>query len=281
MRTLISTFIVLVVSAVASAQSSDLPSILVPSDQAKQEASRLGASVVKMLPRFLLNNDAEKQPDSEAVLGIRGNGAFYSFSTKAHSLNNIREIMLAEGEFAVVSSFGLMANLGPYDLNKLTEASEIPALKVLSSYRPPTTEEREEQTKILAAHGRAGIKVSEGWPARLGHSYLLRAISTEKADILVAFTVFRIEKDGSLEMIWKALEQRVPPAKLYLSDVDLRLAIQRIIDENGIFKTVTFDVLDSNVRLAGHTSRREFEVFMKAVDGIRTRSIGGKLDEDK
>jgi hypothetical protein len=125
------------------------------------------------------------------------------------------------------------------------------------------------------------MKVGEGRPAGLGRTYLLRAISPEKADILVAFTIFRIEKDGSLELIWKVLDQRVAPSKLYLSDVDLRLAIERIIDENGIFKTVNLDILDNRIRLTGRTTKREFDIFMRLVDLFRIRGFDSRLEEDK
>ena len=82
MKAIISIFLVFAVSAIIAGQSSDLPQILVPSDYAKLEANRLGAQVFKILPRYLLNKDYEIHKDSESALGVRGNGAFYSFSTK-------------------------------------------------------------------------------------------------------------------------------------------------------------------------------------------------------
>jgi len=282
MKAVISIFLVLAGSAMVSAQSTDLPQILVPSDYSKQEANRLDAQVFKILPRYLPNKNYEAaRNDSEAVLGIRGNGAAYSFSTKTHSFNNIAEILLESGQFQLWSPLSFIADLGSNKLSNITVETEMPVLKFLLFYEPPVTDQEIEQERKIHNRKIGGIQLSESVPAILGRTYLMRSIRPEKADILVAFTVIRAENDGSLEIAWKVLKQFVKPSKLYLSDVDLRLALQRIINDNDIFKTVAFEVKDSEITLTGHTSRREFEIFMAAVAPIRTRQIHSSLVEDK
>lgn len=290
-KAVISILLIVSLSAIVSAQSTDLPQMLVPSDYAREEASRLDVQVFKILPRHLLNKDLESAPrDSDYILGIRGNGAFYSFSTKTHSFNNIAEIYLTAGEpnrtpgeLHLASNFGLMTDLGEYQLSKLTADAKIPALKLLSSYRPAITpQEREQEQKFHADARRAGIHLSTGGlPAILGHTYVVRSVRPEKADILVAYSIIRAEKHGSLEIAWKVLEQFIKPSLLYLSDVDLRRTLQQIIEAEGIFKTVIFEVKDSEIRLTGHTSKREYEIFAEAIRTIRIRQIHGNLVEDK
>lgn len=290
MKPATSILIVFAVSAIVSAQSTDLPQRLVPSDYAQEEAIRLGAQVFKILPRHLLNKEYESaKRDSDYVLGVRGNGAFYSFSTKTHSFNNIAQIYLtagsnrAPGELHLASNYGLLTDLGPYQLDKLTSESEVPALKLLSSYRPALTpEEREQEQRFRSDARRAGIHLSRGGlPAIVGHTYLVRSVHLEKADILVACRIIRTEKDGSIEIAWKVLDQFVKPSKLYLSDVDLRRALRQILDEKGIFKTVAFEVKDNELRLTGHTSRQEYAIFAEAIKPLYIQHIDANLVEDK
>ena len=89
-----------------------------------------------------------------------------------------------------------MTDLGPYQFSKLTADAKIPALKLLSSYRPAITpQEREQEQKFRDDNRRSGIHLSRGGlSAILGHTYLVRSVHLEKADILVAFTIIRVEK---------------------------------------------------------------------------------------
>lgn len=275
MKVVLPVLFTLVIQTVVYGQSTDLPERLVPSDQTTQQANQLNLQAARLLPRFLLKQGIETQSDSESVLGIRGNGAFYSFSTKTHSWNNVPELMLEpSGMLTIVSQSGLMADLGNYPLSDLTAESGIPALKILTSYRPWTTkEEREQEVRTKAELRKSGINVNGSRPAILGHSYVMRAVSPDKADIMVAFRIVKAEKDGSLEIVWKLLNQFIKPSKVYLSDVDLRSAIQKVIDENGIFKTIGFQIKDNKITLNGATTRHEFDLFVRLIEPFRTRGI--------
>ncbi len=169
-----------------------------PSDKDLQQAENEGFEVFRILPR----------ERSDRKSSIQGGGAFYSFTTKSHDYQKISQIMLEE-DYLVTgfagADYGLIADLGSVPLSSVTQTSG--EVSFLYNYRPPTkeTEARIEQHKshnyeTETATYRRRVFYS------IGHSYAVRTIDFERADVLVAFKVHRKDADGSLIIFWKLLE---------------------------------------------------------------------------
>jgi hypothetical protein len=83
---LIGVFVVFLFSMTV-AQKSDLPDVLKPDDASIAEARRLGVNVFKILPRRMFEaKEFNSYKDEENPIGIRGGGAYYSFTTESHSI---------------------------------------------------------------------------------------------------------------------------------------------------------------------------------------------------
>lgn len=98
-----------------------------------------------------------------------------------------------------------MIDLGDRGLSQISE--ETAEAKFLYEYIAPSDEPvaRAEYRK-LQNYEAEGFIYRNSFPAVVGHSYLLRAISFSKADILVALQVIRKDTDGSLIIYWKPLK---------------------------------------------------------------------------
>ncbi|MGI9054995.1 MAG: hypothetical protein ACR2F2_04245 [Pyrinomonadaceae bacterium] len=101
------------------------------------------------------------------------------------------------------------------DLDKIPLANiaiENPAVNSLINYRPPSNE-----PEIRAEQNRAsnyeinGFIYKDSIPAVVGHTYILRSINFNVADIFVAFTIHRKDTDGSLIIYWKIIENFAIP----------------------------------------------------------------------
>jgi hypothetical protein len=58
---------------------------------------------------------------------------------------------------------------------------------------------------------RENIIYKNRFPVTVGHTYVLRAISYDEADTLVAFKVHRKDTDGSLIIFWKPIKNYEKP----------------------------------------------------------------------
>jgi len=200
-----SVIFLLLLASLAFGQNDNLPEILVPSVDAQTEAKRLDAKVFKLLPRGMFEPPTTYYTDTENPIGIRGGGAYYSFSTGLHSYNKIPQIELQRGNLSVGfygANYGTIAYLGRLSFSSI--GSETPELAFLSDYKPPKLE-KEIREEAMSFHDRRvdGLLFKRSVPSVTGHTYLLRAISFNEADILVGFTVLAIADDGSVTIAWK------------------------------------------------------------------------------
>jgi hypothetical protein len=186
-------------------KSTNLEKIILAPDKADlDKALQENTGVFRLLPR-------EKY--DKGLFEIRGGGAYYSFVKTSHSYNDIPQIGLEQNYLSVGfygASYGLIADLGMIPL--ATVSSESEEVLFLANYQPPTIEAdvRMEQVKARQydtekATYRSRVLVS------IGHSYALRAISFDEADVLVAFKIYRKDDDGSLIIFWKLLEKFEKP----------------------------------------------------------------------
>lgn len=181
-----------------SAQIKTLEKNLLAPDQSDYKQVPKGYGIFRLMPR---EKFARK-------FTIEGGGSFYSFSALSHDYQKTAQILL-ERDFLKVGFAG--ADYGFfYDLDKtpLEQISgEIPVVNILQNYKPPTNEAaiRSEQ-KQSSNYEIDGFLYRDKIPAVVDHTYILRAINFERADIYVAFNVHRKDTDGSLIIFWKILQ---------------------------------------------------------------------------
>ncbi len=218
MRYLLFTFlVVLVLSATTFAQTrqqaldkfSELKeqakslekTILLPDKQDIELAEKENFNVFRILPR-------EKYDNSFST--IRGGGAYYSFTKQSHSYNEIPQIELQNNGFSVgFAGFnsGLICDLGEISLAEIGEKTK--GFSFLIDYKPVNNEsEGRIESRRFSAGFNVGVATFKNrFPSVVGHSYFLRAISYDQADVMVAFKVQRKDDDGSLIIFWKLIKQ--------------------------------------------------------------------------
>lgn len=237
-------------STAAFAQDAKLPNVLQPDAESVAAADRSGFGVFKLLPRGMF--DSQSYKDEENPTGIRGGGAYYSFTNRVHSYNKVAQIELQDGNLMVGfagADYGFIRDLGSGKLAEIPLDSEV--LKFLAEYKPPTLHDeiRKEKKKSSNYETDSG-KFSRSVPAVAGHVYALRAISFGDADILVAFQVMSAGKDGSLTIVWKRIKEFEIPKLLYQADETLRAKVEPVLRDPR-FQEVTATIGDDQVTLSG------------------------------
>lgn len=167
------------------------------------QSQKEGFAVFRITPR-------EKY---DRKLRVQGGGSYYSFTTKSHDYQKIAQIGLEQNNLNVGfagADYGFITDLGEISLTDITK--DTAEAIFLANYRPPTNEP-EVRIEQRRAHNyeTGGISYKNRLPAIVGHSYVLRAISFENADVLVAFKIHRRDADGSLIIFWKSLENFEKP----------------------------------------------------------------------
>jgi hypothetical protein len=260
------------------AQSEQLPEILKASTNSEFEARQMGAQVFKLLPRGMFKDLDRSYRDEDNPIGIRGGGAFFSFATGLHSYNKIPQISLLEdGRFSVGfygASYGFFADLGRRGLIDLDSSS--PEANYFLSYKPPQYE-KDFHNEYITVHGRQidELRLYRYLPAISGHAYLLRAISWNESDTVVAFQVLKIDKDGSATIAWKKVADFGKPFQLSMPDEDLQKRVSSTLSEENLVD-VEFTVKNNWLYVRGlDLSLNKLERALK-VRGIRFRGMGGR-----
>jgi hypothetical protein len=233
--------------------SADKPDI----DLAKAQ----NTNVFRILPRETYGNSGS---------AVRGGGAYYSFTRKSHSYDEIPQIGLEQNNLTVGFSganYGYISDLGEVSLNNVT--NELEPVKYLINYKPPTIESlaRTEQKNSNGVQYNE-LKFQRTLAATAGHTYVLRAITYERADVLVAFTINRKDSDGSLIIFWKPIQEFEKTVLLSQTDEDLSEKIRKIFSESG-FNDVTFEVNQGIVTLNGKMERVNEAMKLIGSEGSR------------
>jgi len=171
---------------------------LLPDAKDLEKAQKENFNVVRINPR-------EKY---DRKLLIQGGGSYYSFTKNSHNYQDIAQIGLEQNNLKVGfagADYGFIADLGETPLAEVSK--EILDVSFLAKYKPPLniSEIRIEQRK---AHNYEayGVIYKSRLPAVIGHTYVLRAITFDRADVLIALKVHRKDADGSLIIFWKIIE---------------------------------------------------------------------------
>lgn len=242
-------------SSLVLGQKAEIPTILVPSDYAKSEAARLDAQAFKLLPRDVVT---ETSSDKDSPLGVRGSGAYYSFTTRSHSYDKIPQISLDHGLLSVGfygASYGLMADLGKVSLSGVDR--ELAEVKYLLSYKSPLYEKEVRAEKRDLVDSRQDKLFRRDFPAVAGHTYLLRAISFDEADILVAFTVASISDDGSVNIYWRKIADFEKPIMLSMKDDEMQAIVNEILVEEKI-KNISIVVRNNVLVISGQITADDY-----------------------
>ncbi|MEW6359930.1 MAG: hypothetical protein AB1696_26570 [Planctomycetota bacterium] len=156
------------------------------------------SGLIRLLPREVYEN----------ILTLRGGGAYYSFTRKTHEYGHGSDIELQEGNLNVGfagGDYGLMAEIGDAPLEALS-MNDLP-VKALASHVP---------SRQAAAQARTGLKINDmtfcsSVNAVAEKTYILRSISFDRSDVLVAFRIVRKDADGSVILLWRMLNQFQSP----------------------------------------------------------------------
>jgi len=159
--------------------------------------------VIRLLPRELYDGAGKRR------LAINGGGAYYSFVRKTHEYGQGSDIELDQDQLSVGfagADYGLLLNLGDVSLDQV--ANDHVATRALMDYTPPVKEPevRAEYRKLWKGIELSGFTFTSRVPAKGSNTYVLRSISPERSDILVAFRVVRRDTDGSFILIYEVLK---------------------------------------------------------------------------
>ena len=236
MRSAFLCVLLIVLSSITLAQSEKLPDILEPDAGSEAEAQRMGANVFKLVPREMFPDPSmNAYKDEDNPIGIRGGGSFFSFATGLHSYNKIPQILLEQGILSTGFAgfdFGFLADVGTCDLQDIENS---PQANFFVSYKLPLYERDINIKTIYTTRVDVlGLTLRGYLPARIDHTYLLRAIDWDRADTVVAFKVLKVDKDGSLTIVWKKLADLPKPHFLYMPDDELRQKIEAVIAEENL-----------------------------------------------
>lgn len=274
MRTLFLTILLTALSITAFGQTPDPNDILKPDPAAVAEAERIGANAVKLLPRGMFEYPGT---DADNPLGVRGGGAYYSFTTRSHSYNKIPQIELQQGMLSVGfygASYGMIAQLG--DIKTEDADGSIPELDFLVKYIPSDIESEARAAFRTIADPATNKTFHRSVKAVPGNTYVLRAISYNEADTLVAFTVHSIEDDGSVNLIWRTIADFKKPVLAYFTDEEMREKLTDILKRQD-YRTVQFTVTDNEVTLTGTLLRNSYDSLMIAIGELRPSGIVNNL----
>jgi hypothetical protein len=171
--------------------------------------------LIRLLPRETYDSYANKK----AALTVRGGGAYYSFSRQTHEYGFATDIGFEQGYLQTGfggADYGMLTKLDGARLEDVS--TELPGVIFLAKYSAVANEPeaRIEQRRFATGTTIDGNAYKRRLPVEVGATYLLRSITFEEADVLVAFKVARQDTDGSLILAWK-LMQKYPVPKLALN----------------------------------------------------------------
>jgi hypothetical protein len=165
--------------------------------------------MIRLLPRETYDHGGKR------TLTINGGGAFYSIVLSTHEYGRGSDISLEQGFLSVGGyggfDHGLLLNVGDVPLSQLTPDHLV--VHALLDFKPALKEDdiRREQRALWKGIETGGFTFLSRMPAKVGNTYVLRSISYENSDIVVAVRVTRQDTDGSLILIFKVLKKFPAP----------------------------------------------------------------------
>jgi hypothetical protein len=166
--------------------------------------------LIRLLPREKFDSDANKR----SGMTTRGGGAYYSFSRQTHEYGWAIDIGFEQGYLQTGfggADYGMITKLDGARLEDVS--TELPGAIFLAKYSAVANEPeaRIEQRRFSTGATIDGIAYKRRLPVEIGATYILRSITFEEADVLVAFRIVRQDTDGSLIIAWRMLEKYPTP----------------------------------------------------------------------
>lgn len=166
--------------------------------------------LIRLLPRETFDSYANKK----SGITVRGGGAYYSFSRQTHEYGFAIDIGLEQGYLQTGfggADYGMITKLVGARLEDVS--IELPGAIFLAKYSAVANEPeaRVEQRRFSSGTTIDGVAYKRRIPVEIGATYLLRSITFEQADVLVAFQLVRQDTDGSLIIAWRMLEKYPTP----------------------------------------------------------------------
>lgn len=262
------------------APRTDLTNEILSPDKADLiQAEQENLQVFKLLPRGMFDSENND-------LKMRGGGAYYSFTKKSHSYNKIPQIELQQNNLSVGfygANYGLIADLGNSPLSSVDEKTA--EIILLLNYQP-----RQIRSEVEAEHRNLhqGLKISDTiykkwFPASVGNTYVLRAISFDEADTLVAFKIHREDADGGLIIFWKPLEEFEVPTLLKprpVVDAAAQQAVENALREKGFYE-VTVEATTTEVTLRGTVPKGKLAQMMQTAQEVAKRKVNNQVTEHR
>jgi hypothetical protein len=173
--------------------------------------SQPDTGLIRLLPREKFDSYGE----GKTGLTINGGGAYYSFARLTHEYGQGSDISLQQGHLRVGfagADYGMLIKLDGATFENIS--TELPEARFLTNYKAVGTEPeaRVEQRRFLYGADIIGGFAYQGRvKVEIGATYLLRSISFERSDLLVAVKVVRQDTDGSVILAWKLLQKYSVP----------------------------------------------------------------------
>lgn len=241
--------------------------ILHPDPVDVERASGNNLKVFKILPRGMFDYENN-------AYGLRGGGAYYSFTNSSHSYNRVPQLGLDKGSLLsgfYGANYGLMINIGKVDLSSID--SRTPEVASLETHKPfkhyVDVYDKEKRAAKFILDGR---KYNSYLPAVVGDTYILRAISYDEADSLVAFRIDRIDDNGTAVVWWKLIKEFTPTPLLRYTDAEVSEKVAAIL-KSPAYEGVTFTVVDNLVALGGTIDPGNTSSLMKELNGAGITKI--------
>ncbi len=257
--------------------------VISPSAKDLKQAQKEGFSVFRIMPR-------EKY---DRKLAVQGGGAYYSFTTGSHDYQKIAQIGLEQKNLKVGfagADYGFINDLGEIPLADVTK--ETAEVDFLVNYKPPTDEPsiRIEQRRAWK-YEVDNVMYKDRVPALVGHSYTLRAISFDRADILVALKIYRKDADESLIIFWKLLENfqtpKIERSKIFINsgettvetvNNEMAMKVQNVLIEKGLLN-VSVEATNKEIVLRGTVPKGKMAEAVMHAQETAKRKVRNELTE--
>lgn len=184
--------------------------VLEPAAEDRQTYAELLAHRDTGLIRLLPREKYDSHANNKSGLTIRGGGAYYSFVRLTHEYGYGSDIQLEQNYLSVGfagADYGIMTLIDEVPLENVT--SELPPVAFLLGYMPPREDAaaRQEGRSFWPEKAVNGVTYTRRLPVKVNATYLLRSISYDNSDVLVAFRIVRKDSDDSLIIAWKLLKK--------------------------------------------------------------------------
>lgn len=207
-------------------------------DAAKHTAflQRPNTGLIKIFTDIGCENNANVVRADAVCLNSIPNSAFYSFREREHTNEYLADLRVKENYFVSdgIFSQGILVSLGDVSLENLSLNGE--GMKFLLEFAPKANsgEASKQINQIIGGVRSDGFLYKKTLPITENTTYAMRVVAyrgrytrvfrgvlyevlagDERADLILAFRVLRKSDDGSVTLLWKALQRKESPKIIF------------------------------------------------------------------